>query len=72
MLLTVTGCEYQQNGEKRVYSLSNRSVVVEFPNYPTKSRLRFYDSRGYAINKASLKREMKAKVEQFKATRGIR
>ncbi|WP_140918203.1 hypothetical protein [Limnobaculum xujianqingii] len=72
MLLSVTGCEYQQDGAKRIYTMTNKSVAIEYPAYPKKSQLRFYDSRGYAINKASLKTEMKQAVERHKAKFGVK
>ncbi|MBK5072548.1 hypothetical protein I2492_05935 [Budviciaceae bacterium CWB-B4] len=71
MLLSVVGCEFQQDGAKRIYTMTNKSVAIEHPAYPKKSQLRFYDSRGYAINKASLKQELKKAVELYKTKRGI-
>ncbi len=64
--LTVTGCEHQQNGARRVYHLNNRATVVEYPQLPTKSRFQFYDPRGNKIHTNTLRVEMKKAIERHK------
>ena len=71
-MITVTGCEYQENGARRIYSLSDASTVVECPALPGKSRLRFYDSRNRTIYDRSSCVAMKKGVDQFKKMRGIK
>lgn len=66
-MLNVKECDYQDGGKKCVYTMTNQSTVIEVPEYPGKSRLRFYDVRGYAICKGVVKQEMKAAVDRWKA-----
>lgn len=36
-MITVTGCEHQERGERRVYHLNDHSTVVESPLLPMSS-----------------------------------
>lgn len=66
-MLNVKGCEYHDNGKKRIYTFSNLSTAVEVPEYPGKSRTKFYDNRGYSIHRGAAAQEMKAAIERYKA-----
>jgi hypothetical protein len=70
MLLGVEHCDYQECGNKRVYTFTNASVATEYPHYPVKSRFRFYDVRGYRICKPTVKTAMKQAIERYKARHG--
>ncbi|KAB0554515.1 hypothetical protein F7Q90_12020 [Pantoea stewartii subsp. stewartii] len=72
MMITVTGCEHQERGERRVYHLNDHSTVVESPLLPMSSRFRFYDSRNRTIYDRSSCAAMKKSVEAFKKMRGIK
>ncbi|MGK3122886.1 hypothetical protein ACCY16_02025 [Candidatus Pantoea formicae] len=71
-MITVTSCEYQENGDRRIYSFNDRSTVIECPKLPGKSRFRFYDNRNRTIYDRSSCAAMKKSVEQFKKMRGIK
>lgn len=64
--LTVTGCEHQQNGAKRVYHLSNQATVIEHPKLPGKSRFQFFDMRGNLVHRTATRAEMKQAIERHK------
>lgn len=70
-MITVMGCQFHENGERRVYTFTDSSTVVECPKFPGKTRFRFYDSRNRAIYDRSSCAAMKKGVEQFKKMRGI-
>lgn len=71
-MITVMGCQFFDNGERRVYTLTDSSTVVECPKFPGKTRFRYYDSRNRAIYDRSSCAAMKKGVEQFKKMRGIK
>lgn len=71
-MITVMGCQFHENGERRVYTFTDSSTVVECPKFPGKTRFRFYDSRNRAIYDRSSCAAMKKRVEQFKKMRGIK
>lgn len=62
----VSSREYQDNGNKRIYTLTDGSVVIEYPNQPGKSRFNFFDSRGNSIHKNQQRVAMKQAVEHHK------
>ncbi|VFS18848.1 Uncharacterised protein [Serratia liquefaciens] len=40
-LLSVSGCQYQDDGAKRIYHLTNKATVIEYPRLPVRSRFQF-------------------------------
>lgn len=72
MYLCVSGCEYLDNGSRRIYHLNNTSMVVECPALPGKLRLRFYDGHNRTVYTNQAKAAMRSAVERHKKQRGIR
>lgn len=66
-MLTVKGCEYLENGKRRVYTFSNLATAVEVPEYPGKAGLKCYDNRGRTICKGSTRLEMKQAIARHKS-----
>ncbi|MGL3099484.1 hypothetical protein [Enterobacter asburiae] len=66
-MLNVKGCEYLDQGKKRIYTFSNLATAVEVPEYPGIAGLKFYDVAGHAIHKAGDKREMKQAIARYKS-----
>ncbi|EHT03185.1 TPA: hypothetical protein MHQ07_03350 [Klebsiella pneumoniae subsp. pneumoniae] len=64
--LSVSGCEIQDKGDKRIYHLNNDAVVIEHPKYPGKTRFQFYTKSGQSIRKPADKTAMKQAVERHK------
>ncbi|MCX8957200.1 hypothetical protein EHW65_07930 [Erwinia psidii] len=62
MYLSVTGCNYHNNGRERTYSFDNGASAQEFPDYPEKIRFRYYDPGGRAIYRGQTLAEMKAAI----------
>lgn len=67
-----TGCEFRDDGDKRIYSFSDSSIVVENPKYPGKARYQFFDSRNRTLRDQAVTASMKKSVENFKRMRGIK
>ncbi|TKI08640.1 hypothetical protein [Martelella alba] len=66
-MINVTAVEYQNNGAKRIYHLSDDSVLIDDAAYPFKLRFQFYDSARATIYSANIRRAMKQAVERYKA-----
>ncbi|HGM6655056.1 MULTISPECIES: hypothetical protein [Serratia] len=64
--LTVTDCQHLDSGVKRVYNLTNKASVIEYPRLPTRSRFQFYDPRGNKVHTNAARVEMKQAVERHK------
>jgi len=72
MYLCVRGCEYLDNGSRRIYHLNDSSTVVECPALPGKSRFTFYDGRNRTVYTNQTRAAMKSAVERHKKQRGVR
>lgn len=66
MYLCVSGCEYLDNGDQRIYHLTDNSTVVECPKLPGKSRFKFYDGHNRTIYTNQVRTAMKSAVERHK------
>jgi hypothetical protein len=66
-MLNVKGCEYLDQGKKRIYTFSNLATAVEVPEYPGSAGLKFYDVAGHAIHKTGDMREMKQAIARYKS-----
>lgn len=64
MILTVVSCEYQENGARRVYRLSNDSVVVDNIRYPASQRFHYYNASGNQIYRLAFRQEMRKAIER--------
>jgi hypothetical protein len=71
VFLCDSGCEFQEKGDKRIYHLSNNTIVTEHIRYPGKTRFRFYTRCGQSVYKPADKTAMKQAVERFKKYRRI-
>lgn len=65
-MLNVKGCEYQDNGERRIYTFSNLATAVEVPALPGRAGLKFYDVANHTIHTGVVKREMTQAIERYK------
>lgn len=65
-MLNVKGCEYLENGKRRIYTFSNLATAVEVPDLPGKSGLKFYDVANHTIHTGAVKREMAQAIERYK------
>lgn len=70
-MVIVKGCEYRDNGKTRVYTFNNLATVVEVPDFPGKTGLRFYDVAGHTIHTGAVKREMRQAIERYKSKRRL-
>lgn len=66
MNLYVSDCQYPDNGAKRVYNLSDGSILVEHPGLPGKLRMEYYDARGRRVYSGKERQPMKQAVERHK------
>ncbi|MGU9886092.1 MULTISPECIES: hypothetical protein [Serratia] len=64
--LSVSGCQHQDGGAKRVYHLTNKATVIEYPRLPVRSRFQFYDPRGNKVHTNGERVAMKQAVERHK------
>ncbi|ELL0334464.1 hypothetical protein ROV13_001799 [Serratia marcescens] len=64
--LSVAGCQHLDDGAKRVYHLTNKATVIEYPHLPVRSRFQFYDPRGNKVHTNGERVAMKQAVERHK------
>ncbi|MGP1066401.1 hypothetical protein ACJ8LR_21780 [Serratia sp. CY56810] len=64
--LSVAGCQHLDAGAKRVYHLTNKATVIEYPRLPVRSRFQFYDLRGNKVHTNAERVAMKQAVERHK------
>ncbi|MCE9939941.1 hypothetical protein [Serratia liquefaciens] len=64
--LSVSGCQHLDEGAKRVYHLTNKTSVIEYPRLPARSRFQFYDARGNKVHTNAERVVMKQAVERHK------
>ena len=69
---TVTGCQLQDNGARKIWFFRDNSQVVELTNVPLKLRFNFFDARNHVIRDKSLQGEMKKAIESYRKLRGIK
>lgn len=66
MKIYVTQVECLNHDTKRIYTLTDGSMVIEHTNLPGKSRFNYFDHRGNFIHKSSKRMAMKKVVEHPK------
>ncbi|EOS94048.1 hypothetical protein LU631_09805 [Erwinia tracheiphila] len=64
MYLSVTSCNYYDNGKQRNYTFNNRASAQEFTEYPGKTRFRFWGADSRAILRGQARSDMKAAIER--------
>ncbi|MCX9038832.1 hypothetical protein NLN82_22675 [Citrobacter portucalensis] len=68
----VIGCQFLDNGNRRVWHFRNTSQVVEYPGYPLRMRFQFFDAYNRTIRDKALQSEMKKAIELYRKIRGIK
>ncbi|HEM7399236.1 TPA: hypothetical protein U2L30_001576 [Citrobacter farmeri] len=68
----VTGCQFQDNGSRRVWFFRDNSQAVEYTTLPPKLRFKYWDACNRPVRAKELQSEMKKAIEQFKKLRGIK
>ncbi|CAM7520636.1 hypothetical protein CIFRMM251M_16650 [Citrobacter freundii] len=69
---SVSGCQFQDNGHRRVWFFRDNSQVVELLSVPLKLRFNYYDASNRSVRNKSTQAEMKKAIESFKKLRGIK
>lgn len=68
----VTGCQFQDNGSRRIWFFRDNSQAVELISAPLKLRFKYYDASNHAIRDKIKQAGMKQSIERFKKLRGIK
>ncbi|HFU1359326.1 TPA: hypothetical protein ACGQTY_002509 [Citrobacter farmeri] len=68
----VTGCQFQDNGTRRVWFFRDNSQAVEYTTLPPKLRFKYWDACNRPVRAKDQQSEMKKAIEQFKKLRGIK
>lgn len=68
----VIGCQFLDNGIRRIWYFRNTSQVVEYPTRPLRIRFQFFDAHNRTIRDKALQGEMKRAIEQYRKIRGIK
>lgn len=69
---SVSGCQFQDNGKRRVWFFRDNSQVVELLSVPLKLRFNYYDASNHTVRNKGTQAEMKKAIESFKKLRGIK
>ncbi|GJL37543.1 hypothetical protein TUM17576_43630 [Enterobacter hormaechei] len=69
---SVSGCQFQDNGTRRVWFFRDNSQAVELMSAPLKLRFKYYDASNHAVRDKSEQAGMKQAIERFKKSRGIK
>lgn len=69
---TVTGCQLQDNGTRKIWFFRDNSQVVELTTVPLKLRFKFFDARNHPVRDKAQQVEMKKAIELFRKMRGIK
>ncbi|HDT1354197.1 TPA: hypothetical protein QHR93_003543 [Citrobacter freundii] len=68
----VIGCQFLDNGNRRIWHFRNTSQVVEYPALPQRIRFQFFDAHNRRILNTEQQTEMKKAIEQYRKIRGIK
>nr|HAT2259571.1 hypothetical protein [Citrobacter freundii] len=68
----VIGCQFLDNGNRRIWHFHNTSQVVEYPALPQRIRFQFFDAHNRRILNTAQQTEMKKAIEQYRKIRGIK
>ncbi|QLS74818.1 hypothetical protein [Enterobacter roggenkampii] len=68
----VIGCQFLDNGNRRIWHFRNTSQVVEYPALPLRIRFQFFDAYNRSIRDKAQQGEMKKAIEQYRKIRGIK
>lgn len=71
-MINIQKCELRTGGVERVYTFSNNCVAVERLNYPGKSRVKYYDARGYSIRSGGSKATLESALKCYKVKMRIK
>lgn len=69
---SVSGCQFQDNGTRRVWFFRDNSQAVEIMSVPLKLRFKYYDASNRTVRDKGEQAEMKKAIESFKKLRGIK
>lgn len=69
---SVSGCQFQDNGSRRIWFFRDNSQAVELMSAPLKLRFKYYDASNRAVRDKGEQDEMKKAIERFKKLRGIK
>ena len=68
---SVMGCQFQDNGNRRVWFFRDNSQVVELLSVPLKLRFNYYDASNRNVLNKAIQADMRQAIESFKKLRGI-
>lgn len=69
---SVSGCQFQDGGIRRIWFFSDNSQAVEMMKVPLKLRFKYYDASNRTVRDKGEQAEMKRAIERFKKLRGIK
>ena len=60
---SVTGCQFQDNGNRRVWFFRDNSQVVELLSVPLKLRFNYYDASNRNVLNKGIQADMRKAIE---------
>ncbi|MBE0063942.1 hypothetical protein FOT51_08410 [Citrobacter freundii] len=67
----VIGCQFLDNGNRRIWHFRNTSQVVEYPKLPLRIRFQFFDAHNRKIRGKAEQSEMRKAIDHYRKLRGI-
>ncbi|HCB2353203.1 TPA: hypothetical protein MYR53_002191 [Escherichia coli] len=68
----VIGCQFLDQGKRRVWHFRNTSQAVEYMDLPLRIRFQFFDPHHRRIRDKAEQGEMKKAIEHYRKIRGIK